>query len=65
MVKQQRIRYGQGTVTSLGTAPYVFVQPDGQTTPIPAIAQYVGSAVGDRVTLLTVERTIYATGLII
>lgn len=64
VAKQQRLRYGQGTVMSYGQPPFIMVAHDGQTVSIPAIAQYASPAIGDRVLLLTVDRTIYATGLI-
>lgn len=60
--------YGRGTVTGVigsinDKAPQIYVTHDGQTGQALAFAQYTTTpAVGDRVLILTVGTTMYATG---
>lgn len=63
MRQKQRVVFGYATVTQVGTNISIMVQHDGQPNSIPATAQYVGPVVGDRVTLMTIGRTVFATGV--
>lgn len=63
----QKTSWSAGTITSIVNSAIgaVTVQRDGQTASIPAVAQYPGYAVLDRVTLLLIGQQAYATGRIL